>query len=183
MTRCRQCEREILEPATTCGVCGNVPTVRQDPAPLPTVARAPEAASVAPVAPAVAPIAPAALVVPPSSPVVASARPAVAMAPVVPVAAATPVAAPAPAPDPATSTTAPAPLAAVTSDTGNLSPSSRRSSAGSTACHESTHAPRCAARRGGRLADVRHAEVLDAGRPGDGSRGVEEAGRSEASGT
>ena len=30
MTRCTQCEREILEPATTCGVCGDVPTVRQD---------------------------------------------------------------------------------------------------------------------------------------------------------
>ena len=105
MTRCTKCEREILEPATTCGVCGDVPTVRQDPAP-PIVVRAPEAASVAPVAPAVP-------VAPPSSPVVASARPAIATAPVVPPPAPAPVAAPAPAPAPATSTTAPAPLAAV----------------------------------------------------------------------
>ena len=44
MTRCTQCEREILEPATTCGVCGgagavDVPTVRQDPSAPPIVAR------------------------------------------------------------------------------------------------------------------------------------------------
>ena len=83
MTRCTQCEREILEPATTCGVCGDVTTVRQDSAP-PIVVRAPEAASVAPVAPAVP-------VVPPSSPVVAPARPAIATAPAVPHAVAAPV--------------------------------------------------------------------------------------------
>ena len=103
MTRCTQCKREILEPATTCGVCGagadDVPTVTQDPAAMPAVvAGVLETASVAPVVPAVP-------VVPPSPSVVASAHPAIATAPVMPIAA--------PAPAPATSTPAPATPAAV----------------------------------------------------------------------
>jgi hypothetical protein len=112
MTRCTKCERLILEPATTCGVCGaagavDVPTVRQDAAALPIVApQAPEAAPIASVVPTVP-------VIPPSRPVLASAPPALATPPVMPVAAPAAAAAAAPAPTTAPVTVAPATLAAV----------------------------------------------------------------------
>ena len=193
MTRCTQCEREILEPATTCGVCGDVPNARQDPAPPPIVVRAPEATSVAPVAPAVP-------VVPPSSPVVASARPVVATP--VPPAVHAPVSAPRISSCSSSSSGSSSNSGSSSSsgsaarsgdvdacarathgsapDTGNSNSIRRRSSCG-TASDESTHAPRCPARSGGRFSDVRHAEILDAGGSGVRSRGHEETGRAEAS--